>query len=741
MKSIRGFAHKLFASTLLRYFLSYFLLFSVLILGFFFIIRSHITTLYYEQLASRSQEHLSNLSAELTDEIISLNSVTLSMNSNINVIMARYKNNNYYQYLAYQELCNYNAGRPIIESIIYLNKNRDVCTSSGPYINVSYEDGSVHFLTNSSFRFDLESYSSDSRNQLLFLSDENAEYLIYLPVCTSYDNHIFFYLINTKEISQLCKSIFSNEMPAVALVDSQKRIIAGTNTDMLLPYMDRYEMEDGIYSLDDSTSLCVSPQIIDGCHMISLISSNVLLDQVDSAFRQVYLIVLLLGGIGFFLILCSMRNTYLPLRTLTKKLIPTPNSNQGYLEQLDQAFSETAEQNQQLIEKLEGYRLSLQKSILDSVLTSTQLEDIDPQPDIDQFFTMDPDNYIFTIKMQSPGSSSEFPCGEMLSFFREMLPDKLSCVVLEIMGNTAVFLLNYPGTEQHKAEVLKLLMTDLYKENGYLSAISDSSISHMDIPSLYEQAQQASSLWPQTPVSFYEEAAASFSPKSALSYPYDTMNRLSDSLKEGNFADAGGCIRELFQVIDRPDDTEEALPTFFVRCVLIDMLSAFFNALNHSEIKFKSYSDLYFETLFYCRSCPYSENRETIQANMEKLLSFYQSCLEQKNGIALQLKQVVEERYIQPDFSIAQLADQFQISIAYVSYLINKATGQNFSDYVWELRLAKAKELLKTSKCSIDEISIAVGYLNTSSFRRKFKQATGITPSQYRNQVETPPHI
>ena len=67
-----------------------------------------------------------------------------------------------------------------------------------------------------------------------------------------------------------------------------------------------------------------------------------------------------------------------------------------------------------------------------------------------------------------------------------------------------------------------------------------------------------------------------------------------------------------------------------------------------------------------------------------------------------------------------------------MSYLIKKELNQNFSDYLWTLRLEKAKELLAHSDMSVDEISTAVGYLNSSSFRRKFKQETGLTPSQYR---------
>ena len=87
---------------------------------------------------------------------------------------------------------------------------------------------------------------------------------------------------------------------------------------------------------------------------------------------------------------------------------------------------------------------------------------------------------------------------------------------------------------------------------------------------------------------------------------------------------------------------------------------------------------------------------------------------------------------IRMNFSIALLADKCHVSIAYMSYLIKKELNQSFSEYLWELRMKKAKELLSSTDMPIDEISVAVGYLNSSSFRRKFKQETGLTPSQYR---------
>lgn len=97
-----------------------------------------------------------------------------------------------------------------------------------------------------------------------------------------------------------------------------------------------------------------------------------------------------------------------------------------------------------------------------------------------------------------------------------------------------------------------------------------------------------------------------------------------------------------------------------------------------------------------------------------------------------QVIQLMETSYADPDFSIALLADKCHVSIAYMSYLIKRELNQSFSEYLWELRMKKAKELLSSTDMPIDEISVWVGYLNSSSFRRKFKQETGLTPSQYR---------
>ncbi len=213
------------------------------------------------------------------------------------------------------------------------------------------------------------------------------------------------------------------------------------------------------------------------------------------------------------------------------------------------------------------------------------------------------------------------------------------------------------------------------------------------------------------------------------------MEKLASLLKNQDFKAADLQLQELFHLVDSASSRGSSLPDFFVRCVLIDVLTTIVNSMNQMNIKFKVYRDLYFETLYLCRSCPYHEAEQQIKANAEKFLDVFENELANKSITSSQIRQMIEEQYTSPDFSISNIADSFDVSVAYVSYLFKNETGENVSDYVWNLRLEKAKDLLLTTDMSVDNISVSVGYVSTSSFRRKFKQDTGLTPSQFRTKA------
>lgn len=64
------------------------------------------------------------------------------------------------------------------------------------------------------------------------------------------------------------------------------------------------------------------------------------------------------------------------------------------------------------------------------------------------------------------------------------------------------------------------------------------------------------------------------------------------------------------------------------------------------------------------------------------------------------------------------------------------ATGTTLIEYLQNLRIEAAKQLLESGQLPVDEISVEVSYEDSSFFRRLFKRSTGLTPSQYRRMFQ-----
>ncbi|AYM02479.1 helix-turn-helix domain-containing protein [Levilactobacillus yiduensis] len=92
------------------------------------------------------------------------------------------------------------------------------------------------------------------------------------------------------------------------------------------------------------------------------------------------------------------------------------------------------------------------------------------------------------------------------------------------------------------------------------------------------------------------------------------------------------------------------------------------------------------------------------------------------------------ENHLTKSFSLEDAAQYAFLSTSYLSRLFKQVLNVNFGDYVMIRKIVFAQELLLTTEQSIQDISTALGFSQTSYFTRVFKQRTGITPSKYRLQ-------
>lgn len=94
------------------------------------------------------------------------------------------------------------------------------------------------------------------------------------------------------------------------------------------------------------------------------------------------------------------------------------------------------------------------------------------------------------------------------------------------------------------------------------------------------------------------------------------------------------------------------------------------------------------------------------------------------------------KRYMQQHYREALRLEDVSSAVGfnatYFSTLFKKETGQNFMDYLTELRISKAKELLCGDTLSVQDVAEMVGYSDLKYFSRLFKKATGVSPSDYK---------
>lgn len=84
------------------------------------------------------------------------------------------------------------------------------------------------------------------------------------------------------------------------------------------------------------------------------------------------------------------------------------------------------------------------------------------------------------------------------------------------------------------------------------------------------------------------------------------------------------------------------------------------------------------------------------------------------------------------EISIAALARLENYNLTYFTDWFKKKTGASPTQYIRQVRMEKAKELLTTTQYRLIDIAVQVGYSSGAAFTRAFKELEGITPAAYR---------
>lgn len=102
--------------------------------------------------------------------------------------------------------------------------------------------------------------------------------------------------------------------------------------------------------------------------------------------------------------------------------------------------------------------------------------------------------------------------------------------------------------------------------------------------------------------------------------------------------------------------------------------------------------------------------------------------------LVAETKQIIDKEY-GSELMLQTVAKRLNVNYSYLSRLIKKETGLNFTDMLWECRIEAAKVKLLHDDLKAYEIAYAVGFKDSAHFSMLFKKMVGCTPSEYKRQA------
>lgn len=175
----------------------------------------------------------------------------------------------------------------------------------------------------------------------------------------------------------------------------------------------------------------------------------------------------------------------------------------------------------------------------------------------------------------------------------------------------------------------------------------------------------------------------------------------------------------------KPEQYEECMKDFFR-----EVAKTYRNAIGEDVIRLECCQDP------FCENC--IDDQE--EALMKWILELHEKINSQLdvNRNRQKIKQAVEyiEENYAKDLNMAVVSNYISMNYSLFSYSFKQYTGSNFVNYLKDIRMREAKRLLAETDMRIVEISQEVGYDNEKHFMKIFKASCGVSPSEYRKNMQ-----
>lgn len=213
--------------------------------------------------------------------------------------------------------------------------------------------------------------------------------------------------------------------------------------------------------------------------------------------------------------------------------------------------------------------------------------------------------------------------------------------------------------------------------------------------------------------------------------PSESINEIIENVKTRNYYKVNILTREVLVCLSNRPDADELL----LKNVCMEIIaSAFRLMVEEGANQFRIQDRLvFYNNINTCKD--FDELIQYTNILLEKTID----SLNFKDDLVIN-KTVDEclsyiEQYYMDEITLASLARYIHRNPIYLSRLIKKVQGKNFSDILTYVRMSKACELLRNHDLKSYEVSDKVGIKDSRYFSQVFRKHFGVTPTEYRNSI------
>lgn len=313
-----------------------------------------------------------------------------------------------------------------------------------------------------------------------------------------------------------------------------------------------------------------------------------------------------------------------------------------------------------------------------------------------------------------------------------------SCEAVDLKDDRIVLILGIP-------EALKSGFRDVAVEfigliRSYISNYFNISLSAVvgafgdtakDMPQLYNRCVEAlfyRTFYGNGSVIFEEDI--SFSAPSDYNYPIHLEKSIIDSLMSGKIEK----VKEIYlEMIN--DLTPCPRMTFYLALFRL----AYSVVMALETIQKNSMSKVSLSGRMLSAFSADTETLDELNALIFSVLDDAEELFHEKKGgshnyISDTIREKIINDYMNADLSVEYFARMFDMTPAYISKIFKKAAVKTILEFISDVRMEKAGQLLINSNLSMDDIALKVGYSSKIYFYKTFKKYNGVTPGEYRKK-------